>query len=65
MYAHDNYHDQCNRSKQTLINMVLYYYLRFKIKVMFGHKLRYKIKVMFGEISLKLCPTNRNVAKNK
>jgi hypothetical protein len=65
MYAHDIYHDQYNRSKQILINMVLYYYFRSKIKVMFGHKLRYKTKVMFGEISLKLRPTNQNVAKNK
>jgi hypothetical protein len=40
------------------------YSLRFKIKVTFGHKLRYKIKVTFGEISLKLRPTNWNVARN-
>jgi hypothetical protein len=32
---------------------------------MFGHKLRYEIKVTFGEISLKLCQTNWNVARNK
>jgi hypothetical protein len=31
---------------------------------MFGHKLCYEIKVTFGEISLKLCQTNWNVAKN-
>ena len=31
---------------------------------MFGHKLRYKIKVTFDEISLKLCQTNWNAAKN-
>ena len=31
---------------------------------MFGHKLRYELKVTFGEISLKLCQTNWNVAKN-
>ena len=41
-----------------------YYSLCFKIKVTFGHKLRYEIKVTFGEISLKLCQTNWNVAKN-
>jgi hypothetical protein len=40
------------------------YSLRFKIKIMFGHKLRYKIKVTFGEMSLKLCPMNWNVAIN-
>jgi hypothetical protein len=40
------------------------YSLRCKIKVAFGHKLCYKIKVTFGEISLKLCQTHWNVAKN-
>ena len=40
------------------------YSFRFKIKVTFGHKLHYVIKVMLGEISLKLCPTNWNVAIN-
>ena len=40
------------------------YSLRFNIKVTFGHKQRYEIKVTFGEISLKLCPTNWNVARN-
>jgi hypothetical protein len=41
-----------------------YDFLRFKINVMFGHKLHYEIKVTFGEISLKLCQTKWNVAKN-
>ena len=41
-----------------------YYSLRFKIKVMFGHKLRYEIKVMFGEISLKLRQTNWDIVIN-
>ena len=40
------------------------YSLRFKIKVMFGHKQRYEIKVTFSEISLKLRQTNWNVARN-
>jgi hypothetical protein len=40
------------------------YSLRFKIKIMFGHKLRYEIKATFGEISLKLSQTNCNVAIN-
>ena len=40
------------------------YSLHFKIKVPFGHKLRYEIKVTFGEISLKLCQTNWNVARD-
>jgi hypothetical protein len=31
---------------------------------MFGHNLHYKTKGTFGEISLKLCQTNWNVAKN-
>ena len=34
------------------------YSLRFKIKVMIGHRLRYEIKVTFDEVSLK-----RNFAK--
>ena len=38
------------------------YSLRFKKKVMFGHKLCYKIKITFGEVSLKLRQTNWNVA---
>ena len=42
--------------------MVLWYSLRFKIKVTFGHKLRYEIKVTFGEISLELRQTNWDVA---
>ena len=40
------------------------YFLRFNIKVTFGHKHRHEIKVTFGEISLKLCQTNWNVARN-
>jgi hypothetical protein len=40
------------------------YSLRFKIKVMYGHKSRYGIKVTFGGISLKLRQTNWNVARN-
>ena len=36
------------------------YSLRFKIKVMFGHKLHYEIKVACGEISLKVRQTNWN-----
>jgi hypothetical protein len=40
------------------------YSLRFKIKVTVGHKPCYDIKVTFGEISLKLCQTNLNVARN-
>jgi hypothetical protein len=35
-----------------------------KIKVLFGHKLHSAIKVTFGEISLKLCQTNWNVARD-
>jgi hypothetical protein len=31
---------------------------------MFGHNLRYETKGTFGEISLKLCQTNWNVARN-
>ena len=31
---------------------------------MFEHELCYKIKDTFGEISLKLCQTNWNVARN-
>ena len=38
--------------------------LRFKTKVMFGHKLRYEIKVTFGEISLKLRQTNWTIVRN-
>jgi hypothetical protein len=34
------------------------------MKVTFGHKPRYEIKITFSEISLKLCQTNWNVAKN-
>ena len=40
------------------------YSLHFKSKVTFVHKLHYEIKVTFGEISLKLCQTNWNVARN-
>jgi hypothetical protein len=40
------------------------YSLRFKIKIMFGHKLRYEIKVMCDKVSLKLLQTNWNVARN-
>jgi hypothetical protein len=47
-------HLESNERGEAIAN----YSLRFKIKVMFGHKLRYEIKVMFGEISLKLCQTN-------
>jgi hypothetical protein len=45
-----------------ILTHVNLYSLRFKIKVMFGHKLRYEIKVSFGEISLKLHQTSWNVA---
>jgi hypothetical protein len=37
---------------------VVWYSLRFKIKITFGHKLHYEIKATFGEISLKLRQTN-------
>jgi hypothetical protein len=40
------------------------YSLRFKIKVMFGHKPRYETKVTFGEHSLKLRQTKWNVARD-
>jgi hypothetical protein len=40
------------------------YSLRFKTKVTFGHNLRCETKGTFGEISLKLCQSNWNVAKN-
>ena len=42
-----------------------YYSFHFKIKVVFGHKPRCKPKVTFGEISLKLCQTKWNVARNQ
>ena len=45
-----------------ILTHVNLYSLRFKIKVMFGHKLHYEIKVSFGEISLKLHQTSWNVA---
>ena len=47
-----------------VIGGVLCYSLRIKTKVTFGHKLRYKTKVTIDGISLKLCQTNWNVARN-
>ena len=54
----------CTGNTYHTIHAQVQYSLRFKKKVTFGHKLRYKIKATFGEISLKLCQTNWNVAKN-
>ena len=51
-------------SPWKFLNNICKYTLRFKIRVTFGHKLHYKIKITYGEISLKLCQTNWNVAKN-
>jgi hypothetical protein len=42
----------------------LWYSLRLRITISFGHKLRYEIKVTFGEISLKFHQTNWNVVRN-
>ena len=60
-FSGTNFIAQRNLISPSLANC---YSLRFKTKVTFGHKLRYKIKVTFGEISLKLCQTNWNVARN-
>jgi hypothetical protein len=52
--------------KKGGLNIVQYYMLPpFQNKsYVFGHNLRYETKDTFGEISLKLCQTNWNVARN-
>ena len=50
--------DKDSRRKQETLNLIIWYSLRLKKKVTFGHNLCYEIKVPFGEISLKLRQMN-------